>query len=225
MGRTPLCRLEPSAWDSFLRTRTVHALKSRQVVFHEGTPASTVFILCEGEVKLSVASSNGAAKIICLVSAAASPCEILDKAALEAPLHSLTCETLTPVQVACLEKPKFAWLVRHEPSFSSAVLVGLSAEIGMHVQNLRDSMADQARERLAKTLLMLAATHGHTTAKGTEIVLPITRQELADTLGFSRETVSRLLSELSRTRMLTLTRRSICITAPERLRELTLSRK
>ena len=151
MGRTPLCRLEPSAWDGFLRTRTIHALKSRQVVFHEGTPASTVFILCEGEVKLSVASSNGAAKIIRLVSAASSPCEILDKAALEGPLHSLTCETLTPIQVACLEKPKFAWLVRHEPSFSSAVLVGLSAEIGMHVQNLRDSMADQARERLAKT--------------------------------------------------------------------------
>lgn len=219
-GRTPLCRLEPSAWDSFLRARALHEFKARQVIFHERTPASIVYILCNGEVKLSLAGSSGAAKIVRLVSAASSPCEILDKAALERPIHSVTCESLTRVQVACMEKPTFSWLVRQEPSFASLVVAALSSEVDWHVQTLRDTIAAHARERLAKALLLLADTHGKRTARGTEIVLPIRRRELAETLGFSRETVSRLLSELSRDRILTLTRQSICITALPRLKKL-----
>jgi CRP/FNR family transcriptional regulator len=171
-------------------------------------------------VKLSLAASNGAAKIVRLVSASSSPCEILDKAALERPVHSVTCETLTRVQIACLEKPAFSRLVRQEPSFASLVVSALSNEVDWHVQTLRDNLAAHARERLAKTLLMLADTHGKRTRHGTEIALPIRRHELASALGFSRETISRLLGDLGREGILALTRRSICIISLSHLKRL-----
>ncbi|MBI4737186.1 MAG: winged helix-turn-helix domain-containing protein [candidate division NC10 bacterium] len=53
-------------------------------------------------------------------------------------------------------------------------------------------------QRLALTLLKLAAAHGVEEAAGTAIALPLTHQILADMIGTSRETVTRHLGRLRR---------------------------
>ncbi len=229
--RTALCRLEESGWASFLQARTLHQFKTRQTIFHEGTPASTIYILCEGEVKLSLTTGQGTSKIIRLVSASSSPCEILDKPALGTLVHSVTCETIADSQIACLSTSRFSWLMKRDPTFVSLVMKTLIDELGTYLRTFREETAAPARRRLASLLVSFAQSNGsgmlmrpadsHSDqGVETEFTLPVRRQELADMLGTSRETVARLLSRLGRDRIIAFKGRRIRILASDRLRSL-----
>ncbi|GAA0558927.1 hypothetical protein GCM10010390_71590 [Streptomyces mordarskii] len=52
------------------------------------------------------------------------------------------------------------------------------------------------RERFAVLLLDLARSHGRRTENGIELAVPLSKQELAGSIGASREMVQRLLKDL-----------------------------
>lgn len=225
-GRTALCDLEESGWAHYIDARTLHEFRARQTVFREGTPASTVYILCDGEVKLSLTTSRGTSKIVKLVSARSHPCTILDKPALGRPLHSMTCTTLTEAQIACLDKSRYVWLLRHDQRFTSLILAALLEEAASYLPALREDGAP-ARQRLAMLLLKLSEpTHHRPVEKGGRRrpdtagngLFPVRRQEMAEALGITRETVGRLLGSFRRNRLIAFKGRRIDIVAPDRLR-------
>jgi CRP/FNR family transcriptional regulator len=224
-GRTALCDLEEAGWAHYIDARTLHEFRTRQTVFREGTPASTVYILCDGEVKLSLTTSRGTSKIVKLVSARSHPCTILDKPALGRPLHSMTCTTLTEAQIACLDKSRYAWLLRHDQRFTSLILAALLEEVGSYLPALREDGAP-ARQRLAMLLLKLSGSLHTPVEKGVRRrpdaagngLFPVRRQEMAEALGITRETVGRLLGSFRRNRLIAFKGRRIDIVAPDRLR-------
>jgi CRP/FNR family transcriptional regulator len=211
-----------ASWAYYLRARTLHRFRARQTVFHEGTPAPLVHFLCKGQVKLSIAGRLRVSRIVRLVSAARTPCEILDKAGFGAHAHGVTCETLTDCQVCCLSKADFARLLSDEPAFAARVLSAVSAEAGALIESLREATAGQLRARLAKMLTKLADQHGVRTARGIDLDFSLSRREWAEILGTSRETVARLLNELHREEVLALSGRRITILAFDRLNRMSV---
>lgn len=221
------CRLEDCPlfhdsplWASYLRAQTLHQFRARQTVFHEGTPASSVYILCHGDVKMSLADQSGARRIIQVLSSARSPLEVLDTISLGAPLHLMTCETLTTCQVCCINKVELTWLMRQEPDLTNRVLAALSDEATRLFQHLRENLAGQVRERLARVLVRLAERHGVPSPRGVELSLPLQRQEWAELVGTSRETVARLFSALQRDGTLALNGKRVTILQSDRLHRL-----
>lgn len=208
---------ETSLWASFVQARTLHRFKARQVMFHEGAPASTVYVLCRGEVKLSIAGAGGASRIVHIVSADRAPCDVLDKASLGAPVHFMTCETLTDCEVCCMGRADLDWLMRQEQGLARHVLAATSAETGALLRQFRDGMVIQARQRLAKVLVNLADRYGVPTPHGIELALALRRQEWADLVGTSRETTARLLNALHRDGLLALNGRRITILGYDQL--------
>jgi len=93
----------------------------------------------------------------------------------------------------------------------------LGAEVGHLMRDLQEDSTLSARGRLAKGLLNLVHTHGVPMRKGIAIGLSLRRQELAELIGTTRETVTRLLSEFSRRNIVTLEKRAICVLEPDRL--------
>ena len=59
-------------------------------------------------------------------------------------------------------------------------------------------LAQSTSEKLGKLLLEWCALHGETTARGTRIKVLLTHEEVAQMIGTTRETVTRLLSEFKR---------------------------
>lgn len=219
--RTNFCLLEGSEWGSFVNTRTLHQFQARQTVFHEGMPASTVHILCSGRVKLSFRTPQGTTHIVKLLSALLHPCEILDKPALDSSVHSLTCETLTETQVACIDKAYFTHLTKHNHQFTLLLLNTFIAETVSHLTALRDSTGT-TRQRAAKLLITFSETQ--TKEQGDETngngCFPLRRQEMAEWLGTARETVARLLGTFHREGLIALKGQHIEIRALDRLRRL-----
>lgn len=214
--------LKGEAWASYLRAKSVHRFRARQTMFHQGTPAFTVYILCQGDVKLSVAGPSGTNRIIRLVSASCTPGEILDKGSLGAPVHTMTCETLTPCHVCCLAKSDLVWLMRQEQEMADRILSAVSAELGELLERFREGPEARMRQRLAKILVGLAERHGVPAAHGIAVDLALSRQEWADLVGTTRETITRLFHALHREGVLSLHGKGITILRYEQLSRLAL---
>lgn len=226
-GACPLFPLRDRAvaWPASLPAKTFHRFQARQTVFHQGTPATTVHILCQGAVKLFVAGPVGTGRIVQILSAAREPGDILDKASLGIQVHSLSCETLTECHICCLSRSDLVWLSRQEPELADRLLCTVSAELRALLEHFRDGSAVHVRQRLAGVLITMAERHGLPSPHGIELDLALRRQEWAELIGTSRETVARVLNDLCRERVLALSGRRITIIGHDRLAKLAVCRQ
>jgi CRP/FNR family transcriptional regulator, cyclic AMP receptor protein len=82
------------------------------------------------------------------------------------------------------------------------------------------TLASSSNAKLVRFLLAWAATHGQTFTEGVSLALFMTHEEIAQSIGVSRETVSRALAELRKEKLIGFTRGHILLLNPERLRSL-----
>ncbi|RMH06383.1 MAG: Crp/Fnr family transcriptional regulator [Nitrospirae bacterium] len=205
----------------FLADRYVHRYKARQVIFHEGNPVSFIHLLREGVAKLSVISREGVDRVLHLVSSDPVPCLLLDKLALNRPVHSVTCETLSPCTVYSIRKSTFHQLLTQEETLVQHILHLLSEEAEAYLAKFRDEHLRPAKERLIDILLRLADLYGVRDASHpTEPRFALSRQELASLIGVTRETIARLLTELRKSRYIELRENHIVILNKDGLQRL-----
>jgi len=204
--------------NTYLQAQTISHYKSREVVFHEGSSAESVYILLSGSIKISMGNVLGNTRIFHLISAHHTPCAILDIAALHNRTHTMNCETLTPCKICSINKTTFQWLMRHEPKLAHRMYLGMSAEVDRLMAYYREETSLQSRERLARLLLRLSNTHGASSSQGIDITLSLRRQELADIIGVTKETVVRFLREWHQNGFIALNGSRICILSENRLR-------
>ena len=81
-----------------------------------------------------------------------------------------------------------------------------------------------AEERLASFLLSLSNRHQKRGLSGTDLILPMSRTDIASYLGLTTETISRLFSRFQEQGLLTVERKSIMIQNSKRLRKLVSGR-
>lgn len=219
--RTPFAELSSSGWTFFLQSRRLQTVPARSILFQEGAPAATAHVLCQGLAKLSVRIHDGTSRIVRLLSAEQAPCALLDIGSFGAhALHSMTCETLTPCQIAHLDRQTLAWFQEREPKFAAALLNSMSHEARLLVQHVHETSTEPIDRRLARSLVRLARHHGAPSAQGISLDLPLHRREWAELVGTTRETISRLLSDLSKRRVIECRGQHIMIVAYDRLEKL-----
>ena len=103
---------------------------------------------------------------------------------------------LEPVRAVAVEHERFKDFLARSPAVSFALL-GLTSDRTRAADRRRLEFASMSvRERFAALLLDLARTHGRRTEEGIELAVPLSKQELAGSVGASREMVQRLLKEL-----------------------------
>lgn len=220
--RTAFCLLEPSTWNSFINIGTRHQLGAGQIVFREGMPALTTYILCRGRVVLSFATPRRTLRPFMLLSAHQQPCKILDTPSLGMAHHSVTCKALTDTQIACLDKTRFIQLIRDDHQFSLLVLQALVTDLASYHDALRNSFGT-ARQHMAKLLLTLSSqggAHESSDRTSSDLHFSLRRQDIAELHGMARETASRLLNSFQRENLITINGQTITLRSVERLRQL-----
>ncbi len=215
-----LCSLHNTGWAAFLEACTWQEFRPGETIFREGMPASIVYLLCEGLVKLSLTTARGTA-IVGLVSSLTRPGDLLDKAALGRDRHALTSVALVPSQIACLDKARFMHLLRSDQQCSALALRQMAGAIHASMERIRWQTLP-ARQKLAQVLLEIAAaapSHVDKAGRG-NAHFPLRHHELAQWVGLSRESVTRLLGKLHHARVIACQGRHVTILAPDRLRHL-----
>ncbi|MEV5316237.1 Crp/Fnr family transcriptional regulator [Streptomyces sp. NPDC052687] len=212
-----LARLESEDRTALLSLGRELVFAPRVILLHQREPSSHVLFLVEGWTKVTASAANGYEALLAL----RGPGDIVgESAALTGRPRSATVTALEAVRAVALEHERFKDFLNRSPTVSFALL-GLTSDRTRAADRRRLEFASMnVRERLAVLLLDLARTHGRRGPDGIEVCVPLSKQELAGSIGASREMVQRLLKELREKDVVATGRRTLLILRPGVLRRI-----
>jgi CRP/FNR family transcriptional regulator, cyclic AMP receptor protein len=170
------------------------------LLFVEGQKSRGVFVLCSGKVKLSTTSKDG--KVLILKQAEAG--EVLGlSAAISGTDYEMTAETATPCQLNFIGRSDFMTLLQNECEVGAHAALWLSREFQGAYRDIHDLvLARSSSGKLARLLLSSCASRGVEHSNEVHLRSPMTHEEMAQRIGSSRETVTRLLTSLKKKRLI-----------------------
>lgn len=170
------------------------------VLFSEKALPQRVFMIFEGQVKLSINSSDGKRLILRI----AKKGEIVGIAsALSGNPYEMTAETLCPTKLASIGRREFLdFLLRHPEAYQT-LTEELSREFSAACEQLRIlGLSSTAPEKLARFLLEWSE-NGQKTESGACFRLSLTHDEIGEYINASRETVTRAMRVFRNLRLVT----------------------
>jgi CRP-like cAMP-binding protein len=96
----------------------------------------------------------------------------------------------------------------------------MAVRLGTLTNTLVNLVADDAYARVAKLILHLGVHHGTKLGRAIVLEVVLTHQEIADMTGVNRQTVTRILGDLRRKRIVSVQRRRIRIDNASALKQL-----
>ena len=187
------CDLPQEVLRKFGDITSANVFPEGAILFVEGQRPRGIYMLCSGRVKLTTSSSEGKS----LIAHVAEPGEVLGLSATVSNMpYEVTAETLEPSQVNFVKKEQFLLFLRGHSDACFRVAEHLSKNYhAAYVQIRSLGLSNSAAEKLARLLLEWCAASGKETAQGIRLKLSLTQDEIAEMIGTSRETVSRLFGE------------------------------
>lgn len=170
------------------------------LLFVEGEDPRGVFILCSGRAKLTTSSSQGKVLIVRI----AEPGEVLGASAtiLGKP-YEVSAETLEPSQLNFIKREDFLRFLSANAEVCMHTAQQLSEKYHSAQREIRSlGLAQTTGERLAKLMLDWCENESEETPKGFRLKVLLTHEEIAQMIGTTRETVTRLLSDLKRRKII-----------------------
>ncbi|OOF49137.1 transcriptional regulator Crp [Rodentibacter genomosp. 1] len=181
------------ALDWFLTHCHLHKYPAKSTLIHAGEDATTLYYVIKGTVMVSAKDDEGKEMILTYLSAG----EFFGEVGLfdEGSKRSAWVKTKTPCEVAEISYKKYRQLIQINPE----ILMFLTAQLARRVQNTSRQVSNLAfldvAGRIAQTLINLAKQpEAMTHPDGMQI--KITRQEIGQMVGCSRETVGRIIKML-----------------------------
>jgi len=155
-----------------------------QMIYMAGDKGEKLYVIHEGKVKISRLSESGKEQVIRILE----PGDFMGELALFSS-YPLTdnAETLERTTVCIIDGLAIKDLMSKYPTIALKVLEELSQRLEKTENLIENISLYGVEQRLVDTLLELANSKG-------EIVLKMSRKDLASHLGMSRETLSRKLS-------------------------------
>lgn len=199
-----------------IRGRLSHCQSgARQMLFRTGDPSRHLYVIREGQVKLTRTDIDGHDHLLNL----AGPGYFLGFDTIGNPSYSYNAETLTPTVLCRIEHGDIVRLLTEEPRVSLNVLLAVNEQLAQARNLIRVLGQKTAVEKVAALLLNLypPKTDGGT---GKVRALHLSRQEMAEILGLTVETVSRIMADLRRKGIIDAPRGRIVISARARLQTL-----
>jgi CRP/FNR family transcriptional regulator len=190
-------------------------LKKGSVVFYEHDPSSAFYIIKEGKVKVYKMSEDGRELIIGIFSSGGI---FGDVPVFDGGPYPATAATLTDSVLYLIRKEQFEELLTRHPEISLKVIRILGRRLRQALNLIKNLGLKNVPQRLAGLLLQLAKEYSHKSEAGMELDIPLSRQELAELIGVSRETVIRELGKFAKAKIIKIEGKKIFITNQDKLR-------
>ncbi len=186
----------------FLSHCHIHKYPAKSTLIHAGEKAETLYYIIKGSVAVLIKDEEGKEMILSYLNQGDFIGELglFDES--ENPTRSAWIRAKTSCEVAEISYKKFRQLIQVNPE----ILMRLSAQMARRLQTTSQKVGNLAfldvTGRIAQTLLNLAKQpDAMTHPDGMQI--KITRQEIGQIVGCSRETVGRILKMLEDQELIT----------------------
>ena len=169
---------------------TTAQFSARETLAAEGDPASAYFNIVEGAVKIFKLLPDGRQQIVGFLFAG-------DFVGLAVRDHyAYTVEAITPTRTCRFERRRLEKLMARFPAMEQRLRDLASDELAVAQEQMLSLGRKTAAERLAAFLLQLSRRAQRLGLPGNPVMLPMSRADIADYLGLTIETVSRVFTRL-----------------------------
>ncbi|WP_379152255.1 Crp/Fnr family transcriptional regulator [Paenibacillus sp. sgz5001063] len=160
-----------------------------QSLILEEQPTDTLYIIQQGQVKLSKMTPQGKEQILHILTAGDFFGELSIFNSDE--LSNFSAYALKDTSICMLTKTDMELLIMDNPDIAFKLLKTVTKRLA-HTENLAQSLATKDPEiRIAYMILELSDVYGKMRGDKIHIDLPLSREELANYVGVTRETISR----------------------------------
>ena len=193
------CNLPQLALQKLNEIKSTAVYPKGAVLFIEGQQPRGVFVLCTGKVKLSTSSSEGKTVITKISDAG----DVLGlNATISNHSYEVTAEMIEPGQANFIPRDAFLRFLREHGEVALRVAQQLSSNYYTAYEEIRMlGLTSSPGEKFAKLLLSWYPEKDQVNGQA-QIKLTLTHEEIAEMIGTTRETVSRLFSEFKKKRLL-----------------------
>ncbi len=171
-----------------LRTRR---FRRGEVLFHQGDPGDSLFIVSSGAVKIVLPSEEGDEAILTSIRPGSFFGEL---ALLDGAPRSATAVAMEPTETLVLRREAFRALIDTSPEARDALLAALAGELRRLTAHVEELHFLDMTGRLAALLARLAQESGIPADDGSiRLDRPFTQGDLAAMIGATRQSVNKLL--------------------------------
>jgi len=170
--------------DSAGIARKISKYRRSAVIFSQGDPATDVFYIQEGSVKLSVLSRTGKEAVVGMLG----PGDFFGEGCLAGqPRRMATASAMSASAVLVIEKPQMLKMLHTQPSLAERFLSHMLTRNIRIEEDLVDQLFNSSEKRLARALLLLAR-YGK---EDQPLLVPKVSQEtLAEIVGTTRSRIN-----------------------------------
>ncbi len=172
-----------------------HAYAPHEVLFREGDPSTHLFLIREGQLKLTTSNPDGRKQIIGLGVAG----YVIGLDTLEDEIYTYTAETIGPVIACEIQQKNMLRILKQNPDIALRIVDILNKELAQAKTLIRVLGQKGSVERVATFILSLIPRRGNLPR---ELVFPLSREEMAEMVGLRIETVSRVMADLQRKKVI-----------------------
>ena len=196
------CNLPPAAVQRLNEIRSSATYPKAAMLFIEGQQPRGVFVLCTGKAKLSTSSSEGRT-VITKISEAGDVLGL--SATISNRPYEVTAEMIEPGQANFITRDALLQFMREYGEVAVRVAEQLSRNYYSAYEGIRTlGLTNSPAERFAKLLLGWANASVVNNGDPIQVKLTLTHEEIAEIIGTTRETVSRLFSQFKKKQLLQL---------------------
>ncbi|HET8797917.1 MAG TPA: Crp/Fnr family transcriptional regulator [Thermoanaerobaculia bacterium] len=195
-AESSFCALPEPVREAFGRLKTSVVYRAGDAAFHEGDPCRSVYVVCSGRMKLMTASRDGRLLLLGF----ARPGEILAVAEALRDGAPYECSAIAaePAVLSLVPRETFLRFLASYPQAARRITISLSDQYWKAQREEKFlGLGDRSASRLAHLLLDWSSERGRSDDDGVHIPMHVTHTDLAQAIGSTRETVTRILSDFS----------------------------
>jgi CRP/FNR family cyclic AMP-dependent transcriptional regulator len=195
------CNLPLPAIQKLNEIKSTAVYPKSTLLFIEGQQPRGVFVLCTGRAKLFTSSSDGKT-IITKISEAGDVLGL--NATISGHPYEVTAELMEPGQANFIARNALQEFLREYGEVALRVAEQLSRNYYTAYEEIRTlGLTNSPAEKFAK-LLLSWSSDSQGAGNGSQVRLTLTHEEIAEMIGTTRETVSRLFSDFKKKQLLQL---------------------
>ena len=189
-------------------------------IFRQGDPSDILLIVISGQVRVLSSAEDGNEVLLNIID----PGDVVGEiGALDGRLRTADCVAAHDTEALVLERDALLPFIRERPGAAQALIEVLCRRIRQTTTFVEDAVLSDLPKRILHRLEALAEQYGRPSGKGVVIDHTLTQQEIADFVGVSRMSVSKVLTDWRRADLIEYGRGVLRIMDMARLRESALA--
>lgn len=215
LAQTPLLRnLSPRELELVFGAGQLVLIRKNGVLFSQGDPAQFTSIVVSGRIKLQQSNADGEQTLVRVLGTGGILAIV---SALDVAQYPATAVAERDTEVLSWEGKELDRLFLEVPMLCRNALGILSARVREMQERFAELANERTERRLARALLRLASQVGRKQSGDIVLDLALSRQDLAEMIGTTLFSVSRILSEWQEKGWVRIGRQNVTLTDPKGL--------